>query len=176
MQEVKRSGNEEPPGGHMKSSRVKILAVTLAFTLMAAIAVSQTVKRAHMHGDGMFSEHMLGFLPDYLNLTDAQQAQMKDILAKEKPTLQPLMQQMAQSHHDLRQLEESGAFDEAKVRALASQQAQTMTELIVQKARVHSEMLQVLTPDQKTKMSQLMDRHEYRFMKHLQEPAPAPNQ
>jgi Spy/CpxP family protein refolding chaperone len=156
----------------MKSSHVKILAVALALTLMATIAVSQIAKPAHMHGDEMFSEHMLGFLTDYLNFTDAQQAQMKDILAKEKPTLQPLMQQMAQSHHDLRQLEEGGTFDEAKVRALASQQAQTMTELIVQKARVHSEIFQVLTPDQKTKMNQFMDRHEQRFMRHMQEPAP----
>ena len=160
----------------MKSSHIKTLAVALALTLMAAIAVSQTVKRAHhMHGDGMFSEHMLGFFADYLNLTDAQQAQMKDILAKEKPTLQPLMQQMAQSHHDLRQLEQSGAFDEAKVRALASQQAQTMTELIVQKARIQSEMFQVLTPDQKTKMTQFMDRRQQKFMKHMQKEAP-PNQ
>lgn len=160
----------------MKSSHIKILAVALALTLMAAIAVSQTVKRVqHMHGEGMFSEHTLGFFTDYLNLSDAQQAQIKDILAKEKPTLRPLMQQMAQSHHDLRQLEESGTFDEAKVRALASQQAQTMTELIVQKARIHSEMFQVLTPDQKTKMTQFMDRHEQRFMKHMQNQAP-PNQ
>ena len=64
----------------MKSSHIKILAVALALTLMAAIAVSQTVKRAHMHGDGMFSEHMLGFFTDYLNLSDAQQSQIKDIL------------------------------------------------------------------------------------------------
>jgi periplasmic protein CpxP/Spy len=156
----------------MKSNHVKLLAVVLALTLMAAIAVSQIAKPAHMHGDEMFSEHMLGFMTDYLNLTEAQQAQIKDIFAKEKPTLHPLMQQIAQSHHDLRQLEESGSFDEAKVRALASQQAQTMTELIVQKARVHSEMLQVLTPDQKAKMSQWMDRHEHRFMKHMQKPTP----
>jgi len=157
----------------MKSSHIKILAVALALTLMAAIAGSQTVQRAHhMHGDGMFGEHMLGFFADYLSLSDAQQAQIKDILAKEKPTLRPLMQQMSQSHHDLRQLEESGTFDEAKVRALASQQAQTMTELIVQKARIHSEMFQVLTPDQKTKMTQFMDRHEQRFMRHMQEQTP----
>lgn len=157
----------------MKSSHIKIVAVALALTLMAAIAVSQTVKRAHMHGDGMFGEHMLGFFTDYLNLSDAQQAQIKDILAKEKPTLWPLMQQMAQSHHDLRQLEESGTFDEAKVRALASQQAQIMTELMVQKARIHSEMFQVLTPDQKAKMTQFMDRREQRFMKHSQDQKPS---
>ena len=39
----------------------------------------------------------------------------------------------------------SGSFDEAKVRELAAQQTQTMTELTVQHARIASEMVQVLT-------------------------------
>ncbi len=156
----------------MKSSHFKILAVTLAVLLVAAVAGSQSVKRAQwhgMHGDGMFGEHMLGFFTDYLDLTDAQQAQVKDILAKEKPTVQPLMKQLGDSHRQLRQLELSGTFDEAKVRELASQQAQTMTELIVQRARIHSELVQVLTADQKTKLSQFMERRQQRFMKHMQE-------
>src|SRR5438128_12463410 len=90
-----------PPGGHMKSNHIKILAVALALTLMAAIAGSQTVQRAHhMHGDGMFGEHMLAFFADYLSLSDAQQAQIKDIRAEEKPTLQPIAPQMPQIHHD----------------------------------------------------------------------------
>jgi Spy/CpxP family protein refolding chaperone len=156
----------------MKLSRTnKILIAVAAVVLVAAVAVSQTIKRVHMHGEGMFSEHMLGYFADYLDLTDAQQAQVKDILAKEKPTLEPLFKQLAQGHHDLRQLEESGTFDEAKVRALAAQHAQAMTELIVQKARIHSELFQILTPEQKTKMAKMMERHEQRFMKHMQPPA-----
>ena len=77
---------------------------------------------------------MMGFYADYLDLTDAQRAQMKDIMTKEKPTLKPLMQQLEQGHQQLRQLESAGTFDEAKVRTVATQQAQTMTELTVQKA------------------------------------------
>jgi protein CpxP len=157
----------------MKSSHIKILVAALVLTLLAAVGVSQTVQRSHRHhGGGMFGEHMLGFFSDYLDLTDAQKAQVKDIMAKEKPALQPLLQQMAQGHHDLRQLEMSGTFDEAKVRALASQQAQTMTELMVQKSRIQSEMFQVLTPEQKTKMNQFMERREQRFMKHMQDQTP----
>jgi protein CpxP len=156
----------------MKAGRIKILALALGLALVAAIAVSQTVKRTHMHGGGMWGEHMLGYYADALDLTDAQQAQIKDIWAKEKPALQPLFQQMAQGHQQLRQLEESGTFDEAKVRALASQHAQVMTEMIVQKARIKSEMFQVLTPEQKAKAAKLMDRHERRFMKHMGPPSP----
>jgi Spy/CpxP family protein refolding chaperone len=153
----------------MKSSHIKIMAVTLALALTAAVAVSQTVKRVQMHGDGMFSGHMLNFFADYLSLTDAQQTQVKDILAKEKPTIEPLMQQMAQSHHQLRELVMSGGFDEAKVRTLASQQSGTAIELMVQRTRIESELFQVLTPEQKTKLTQFMDQHEQRFANHMKE-------
>jgi Spy/CpxP family protein refolding chaperone len=156
----------------MKSNRIKILIGALVLILLVAVGVSQTVKRAHMrgmHGDGMFSEHAIGFLTDYLNLNEAQQAQAKDILAKEKPTLDSLSQQMKQGREALKQLETSGSFDEAKVRAVASQQAQTMTDLIVEKARIHSQLFQILTPDQKTKMTQLMDKHGHGGMRHHQQ-------
>jgi Spy/CpxP family protein refolding chaperone len=153
----------------MKSSQIRLLVVALALTLTAAVAVSQTVKPVQMHGDEMFGGHMLNFFADYLNLTDAQQAQMKDILAKEKPTIQPLVRQVAQSHRQLRQLEMSGSFDEAKARALVAQQSANLTELIVQKARIESELFQVLTPEQKTTITQFMQRHEQRLAQHMQE-------
>ena len=153
----------------MKSSQIRLLVVALALTLTAAVAVAQTVKPVQMHGDEMFGGHMLNFFADYLNLTDAQQAQMKDILAKEKPTIQPLVRQVAQSHQQLRQLEMSGSFDETKARALVAQQSANLTELIVQKARIESELFQVLTPEQKTTITQFMQRHEQRLAQHMQE-------
>jgi Spy/CpxP family protein refolding chaperone len=158
----------------MKSSYFKVLAVALLLAVMAAIGVSQTVKRAHMRGEGMFGDgmlgggHMMGFLAHKLDLTDAQQTQVKEIMAKEKPTFQPLMLQMAQNHQQMRQLVMASGFDEAKVRELATQQTQTMTELAVQRARVESELYQVLTPDQKTKLATIINQHEQRFMNHMQ--------
>jgi Spy/CpxP family protein refolding chaperone len=162
----------------MKSRQFKILAVVLLLAVLGAIAVSQTVRRAHMRGDGMmggamfgdpgFGGFMLGHLARRLELTDTQRAQVKQIIAKEKPAFQPLMLQMAQNHQQMRQLVMAGAFDEAKVRELASQQTQTMTELTVQRARVASEMLQVLTAEQKTKLTGIINEHEQRFMTHMQ--------
>jgi len=75
---------------------------------------------------------------------------------------------MAQNHQQMRQLITSNGFDEAKVRELASQQTQTMTELTVQRVRVASELYQVLTPDQKTKLTAIINQHEQRFMNHIQ--------
>jgi protein CpxP len=158
----------------MKSHRTKIFVAAVALVLLGAVAVSQTMHRAgYGHGHGMFGEgRMLGFFAHRLDLTDAQQTQIKDIMAKEKPALKPLLQQLAQSHQQMRQLEESGTFDEAQVRALANQQSQTMAELIVQKARIKSEMLQVLTPDQKAKFKEMMDKRDQRMMNRSQNQAP----
>ena len=160
----------------MKSTRTKIVVAALALAVLAAIAVSQTVSRTQWHGSGsgMHGEHMLSFYTDYLDLTDAQQAQAKDIMDKNKAALQPLFEQMGQSRRDLSQLEQSPTFDEAKVRALATQQAANMTEFVVQEARMKSQLFQILTPDQKFKMTKLMDRHG---MKHgPSAPPPPPDQ
>jgi len=160
----------------MKTKYFKIAAVVLALAVMAAIAVSQTVRRAHMRGDGMFGGPRLGYYVHKLDLTDAQQAQVKAIMAKEKPALQPLMLQMVQGHSQLRDLVMSGSFDEAKVRELASQQTPVLTELAVQYARIGSEMMQVLTPEQKTKLTALISQREQRMMNRMQGKTPGQTQ
>lgn len=153
----------------MKSNRLKIFIAAVAVLLVGAVAIAQTVHRAsYGRGGGMFGEHMLAFYAHRLDLTDAQQSQLKDIMAREKPALKPLFLQLSQTRHQMRQLEEGDNFNEAQVRTLAAQQSQTITELIVQKARIESEMLQVLNPDQKTKFKEMMDKREQRMMDHMQ--------
>ena len=152
----------------MKPVRVKILAAVLGLTLVTALAFGQAAVRPSGYGHRASGfGNMLGMMGDYLDLTDTQRTQMKAILTKEKPTLQPLIQQLAQGRQQMRQLEEAGTFDDAKVRAVASQQTQAMTELMVQKVRIKSEMMQVLTADQKTKLAAFEARHQARFQRHF---------
>ena len=161
----------------MKANRFKLLAVVLSVAVASAAVAQTVVKTARgmgHHGD--FSARMLGFYTDYLDLTDAQQAQMKDILTKEKPTIRPLMQQLAQGRQQMKALEQAGTFDEAKVRAAASQQTQTMTELMVQKVRIKSELMAVLTADQKDKLAKIEARHQARFQKHFQQNQAPPSE
>ena len=142
----------------MKSTRVRILIIGAALILTVAAAIAQGM---HGHGGrhGDFN-HMLAFFTDKLDLSSAQQDQVKAIWEKEKPALQPLMQQMRQNHANMRALEASGPFDETKTRTLATQQAQTMIELQVQHARIKSEMMQVLTADQKAKFAEIEAKRE----------------
>ncbi|MGA7291076.1 MAG: Spy/CpxP family protein refolding chaperone [Terriglobales bacterium] len=153
----------------MKSTRIRILAIGAAMMLAATAMFAQG-----MHGyggpDGGFG-HMLGFYSNYLDLSSAQQDQIKAIWEKEKPTLQPLMQQMRQNRANMTALENSGPFDEAKTRALATVNAQTQIELEVQHARIKAEMMQVLTPDQKSKLAEFEAKQAAR---HAGPPPPPP--
>jgi Spy/CpxP family protein refolding chaperone len=152
----------------MKFVRSKISLVALAIVLVAGVAIAQRPGGPHGGGD-FFGGPMLGFFSDYLDLSDAQQAQIKQIMAKEKPALEPLFLQEKQSHEQMLQLIQSGTFDEAKATAIATQGAQIHAQLEVQHARVASEAYQVLTAEQKTKLAQFITKREQRFEQHMQE-------
>ena len=147
----------------MKSTHIRILTIGVAVLLVAAAAIAEG--RHGYGGPGGF-RHML----KQLDLTSAQQDQVKAIWAKEKPTLQPLMQQMRQNHSAMSALEASGSFDEAKTRALATQNSQTMIELQVEHARIKSEIMQILTADQKAKLAQLEANRAAHMSKHTPPP------
>jgi len=149
----------------MKSTHIRILTIGVAVLLVAAAAIAEG--RHGYGGPGGF-HHML----KQLDLTSAQQDQVKAIWAKEKPTLQPLMQQMRQNHSAMKALEASGPFDEAKTTALATQNSQTMIQLQVEHARIKSEIMQILTAEQKAKLAQLEANRAARMSKHTP-PAPA---
>ena len=139
--------------------RNSILSIGAAILLGVAALFAQGMHGHGGHG-GFDFDHLLGFYSDYLDLSSAQQEQVKAIWAKEKPALEPLMQQMHQSHEAMRALESASTFDEAKTRAIATQNAQTMIEVQVQHARIKNEMMQVLTADQKTKLQQFEAKRE----------------
>jgi Spy/CpxP family protein refolding chaperone len=166
----------------MRLIRFRLLIAALVLLLGTALTQSQAAdappssRHHHEFGEDFgFGGHMMGFFADYLNLTDAQQTQMKAVLQKEHPALHPLMQQLHQAHQQLAQLAE-GTYDEGKVRAVATQQAQTMVELAVQYTRIHSELFQLLTPEQQTKMKEFEANHAARMHKHMHSETSAPTE
>ena len=161
----------------MKSIRFRLFVAALAVMLGGAIAKSQTADTTaappstHSQAWGMRG-HMMGLPLKQLDLTDTQRAQMKAVLQKERATTKPLMQQMQQMHQQLKQYEE-GTYDEAKVQALVSQQAQTLVQLKVQETRIHNEVYQLLTSDQQAKLKEIEADRAARMQQHTQSAAPA---
>jgi Spy/CpxP family protein refolding chaperone len=119
------------------------------------------------------------FFTAKLNLTDDQKAQAKAIWQKEAPTMKPLMQQERQLDLQLRQYVE-GTFEQAKVQAIATQKAQLDAQMTVERTRIHNEMYQILTVDQKAQLKQLEAQHEARMQQRMQghsdQAAPTPEQ
>jgi len=148
---------------------VALLALVLCGTAMLGYAQQSdenggaSAWSGHRHGGHM------GYMAKELNLTDAQKQQIKTMMQAQRTTMRPLMQQMAQNRLAMLNATASGAYDQAKVQAIAAQQAQIMSQLAVQKASLHSQIYHsVLTADQKAKADQMRQSQITRINQRLQ--------
>ncbi|HVO64289.1 MAG TPA: Spy/CpxP family protein refolding chaperone [Terriglobales bacterium] len=150
----------------MTARRLKITLAVVAI-LVTGIAVAVAQGPMYHVGFGGPEHHMWGFLTKQLDLTEAQHTQVKDIFAKEKSSIGPLMMQKEQLHQQLMQEAISGTFNPTKVQALAAQQGQLEAALAVEHAKIASQIYNVLTADQKTKAQQVLQQHQQRMEEHM---------
>jgi len=117
----------------------------------------------HRHGGHM------GYMAKALNLTDAQKQQIKSIRQANRASTLPLMQHLAQNRASMLAATAGGAFDQAKVTAIANQQAPLMAQMMVQKESIeHQIYTQVLTPEQRTIADQMRQKQMTRINERLQ--------
>jgi protein CpxP len=138
--------------------------IILAAILMALAAGLATTAFAQHRGMGFGRNNgwMLKHMAKQLNLTEAQQTQIKGIMTDEKTKIKPMMQQLRQNEQ-AENANVNGTFDENQARTFANKQAQLMTDLIVEKERMRSQVYAVLTPEQRQKALQLMqERQQHR--------------
>ncbi len=156
----------------MKTKFGSVAVALLAMVICGAATLSYAQQSEENGGGAAWSGHrhgQMGYLAKELNLTDAQKAQIKTMAQAQRATVRPLMQQMAQNRLAMLNATASGAFDQAKVQAIANQQSQIVAQLAVQKASLRSQIYnQVLTADQKAKADQLRQNQIARINEHLQ--------
>ncbi len=111
----------------------------------------------HRHWGGHGRRHLW----KKLNLTDAQKKEMFSIRLEERAKMKPLVQQLKAGRDQLRALPK-GKFDETKVRAIAKEQANIITDLIVEKQRMKSRFYAVLTQEQRAKFEQMREKWKSR--------------
>ncbi len=122
-------------------------------------------------GHRMDAERMTGMLTDFLDLSDAQQTQVKALLTSAQPQMDALHQQMKSLHQMAMQAAMATPFDEAKLRASFSAQAPAMIDSAVAMAKVHAQIYALLTPEQQAKMQKHMTRMEQEHEHEHQMPA-----
>jgi len=138
----------------------------IATAIVLALAAGLAASAATRYGGG-YGRHggMLKRMTRELNLTDAQQTQIKSIMMAEKAKIQPLKQQLRQNAQ-AENASINGTFDQAQATAFAGKQTQIMGDLIVEKERGKSQIYAVLTPDQRQKALQLMQERPERWEQH----------
>jgi protein CpxP len=148
-----------------------VAVLALAIAVPFAIAQSkdaggQQGRHAEMreHGRrGPGGGRMGGFEFRNLDLTDAQKAQMKSIRESHQQSIQPLMEQIRAKRQEIRQASADGTFNEALVTQKLNEIAPLEAKLMGERARIHQEMLSVLTAEQKAKLEQSREQRKSRW-------------
>jgi protein CpxP len=146
---------------------VALLALVLGGTAMLSYAQESATSTTGKSWHGRHGR--MGYMARELNLTDAQKTQVKQILEANKSTGLPLMQQMAANKKAMLEATANGSYDQAKIQQLANQQAQLMSQLIVEKQAVrHQIYTQVRTQDQRAKAEELRTKQIARIDSRMQ--------
>ena len=112
--------------------------------------------------------HIMAHVARELKLTEAQQTEIRAVFAAERQNVLPLLRRLHEAKQQYDSANTPGGFDEAKARAFASRQAETITELLVAKERVKSKVYAVLTPEQREKANAMHERFAARVHEHFQ--------
>ncbi|NVN99971.1 MAG: Spy/CpxP family protein refolding chaperone [Geobacteraceae bacterium] len=90
-----------------------------------------------------------------LNLTGAQQEQVKAIITADREKNSPLMEKMEEKREQLFEAATAEKFDEAAVRTLAVQKAELEVEMAVSRAKIRNSINAILTPEQRAKAEKM---------------------
>ena len=150
-----------------------VLAVSVVATTAAARVWGQSETSPLTGSIGGPAEHALGLghLEGFcrmakiaLDLTDAQDAQIKEILRAHQDDIRSVMERLHAAHESVSQAVRQDAVDEALIRQRVQEANGALGDLAVLHARVHHEVAAVLTPEQRKKAEALHDvfrsRHE----------------
>jgi len=140
----------------------------LVIASVAVLVVAATVfalAQGHPGGQGEKMrgpggpEEMIEHISRELNLTDDQKVKAKALFEGQRATEEDRHTKLEAIHKQIEAATANGAFDEAVIRPLASQQAQLMADQMVDHMRLHSQLFALLTAEQKVKAQEMMKRH-----------------
>jgi len=131
-------------------------------------------------GWGMHHHGPMGHMLRDLDLTDAQEQQVKTLMQANKANMHSLLLQMEQNRLAMLQATSNGTYNQAAIQNLANQKAQLEAQMTVQHQAIeHQIYTQVLTADQQAKFNQHQAEKINRITQHIQKmqsgatPAPA---
>lgn len=112
---------------------------------------------------GMGPMGPLGFALHRLDLTAEQRDRIHDLFSAQRDADRPLRDKMRALRDQRMKEPMPTTFDEAGVRARAEERAKVMVEMQVAHARLASQVLGVLTPEQRDELQKMRDERRERF-------------
>lgn len=153
-----------------KPMKLLLIAMLVSGSIIADIASAMPGQdgcgRAGRHrgmgpgGAGMDVEKRLERMAGALDLTREQREQMRSIMEKIRPAMQPLRERLRDNRKQLQTLAQQDKAAEGAVRRLADMQGKALADMIVLRSRMHSEMRALLTPAQRRKMQERHKSHQ----------------
>ena len=142
----------------MKKSILTTLGIVAISGALAA--VNPAAARGPCEGGGLFAPSFkIARMTRHLDLNDEQRVQVRAILDSTRPEADRFAESMLENREAMRQLRQSGTFDEAQVREIAEQRGELIVDMSVLKARVHSQIHAILTPEQRERMQEMRVRN-----------------
>lgn len=155
-------------------------AITILALMVCGGAVMGYAQGPGPGGPGWGGHGPMGHMFHDLNLTDAQEQQVKALMQANKTSMHALMLQMEQNRLATLQATSNGAYNQGALQSLANQQAQLQAQMTMQhQALEHQIYTTVLTADQQAKFNQQQADEVTRITQHIQKmqsgatPAPA---
>jgi Spy/CpxP family protein refolding chaperone len=141
-----------PGHSHHQEQTMKRRILTLSLLFAATLSAAAAAQDVPSSPDG---SRMIRRIESRLGVTWDQRVQAKAILQQERPVLQQLHTQLEAEHAEMAQIT---MFNDTQVRAVAAKYAETNTDVVVERAKLRTELLAILTPAQQKKLTQLRTR------------------
>jgi protein CpxP len=139
-------------------NKVIMLSMALPMTLTAASAFASPGPKGGSCG---FDDGQRGMMRE-LNLTAEQRQQMRDLRRIERDAMRDAMEakrdEMRANHDAMAKLMLAPTFDEQQAQALAKKMVDERVAQRVEMMKNHYKMMSILTPEQKAKFTELMDK------------------
>jgi protein CpxP len=97
-----------------------------------------------------------------LELTEEQRTQVRQVMDSHRAELRASREKLRAAHKAQRDAVTAAQFDEQTIRTQAAELAAVTADAAVLRARIHSEVFAVLTPDQQAKAAELKAQREAR--------------
>jgi Spy/CpxP family protein refolding chaperone len=140
------------------------VALLVALLAPASILAQQGRGWAGGHGCEMRRGPMgMALLLGQLDLTDAQRDQVRTVMQEHDAELQALMEKVDAARAAQHAAITATPVNEAEIRAKGADLAAAMTETAVLRARIHEQVSQILTPEQRAKAEELRAQRQKRM-------------